>query len=58
MDGLLKFIKLIASIFLITYLFCWIFMTHWVFGPIVTIVSFLGGLALISYLGVLIIHQE
>jgi hypothetical protein len=58
MDGLLKLVKLIAIIFLVTYLFCWIFITHWVFGPIVTVVAFLGGLALISYLGVSIINQE
>jgi hypothetical protein len=54
----LKLIKLIASLFLVNYLFCWIFIAHWLFRPIVTIVSFLGGLTLIGYLGVFIIHQK
>ncbi|WP_193200546.1 hypothetical protein [Nostoc sp. MG11] len=54
----LKVIELIVVIFLATCLFCWLFTSYWFFGPIMTVVYFLGGLLLISVIGVLIIHEE
>lgn len=54
----LKILYFIAFLFLATCLFCWIFTSHWIFGPIVTIASFLGGLLLISLVSLTIMGQE
>jgi len=55
--GVFKAIKLIVVLFVATCLFCWMFTAHWIFGPITTIVSFVGGVLLISLLGMLILEQ-
>lgn len=56
--GLFKFIQLITFLFLATCLFCWMFTSNWIFGPIVTLVSFLSGLLLIGFLGIAIMNEE
>lgn len=55
---MMKIIYFIVFLFLATCLFCWILTSHWIFGPIVTLVSFLSGLLLISLVGLAIIEQE
>lgn len=50
----LRFLLLIFVLFLSTCLLCWLLTSHWIFGPIVTITTFFGGIMLISFLGVMI----
>jgi apolipoprotein N-acyltransferase len=54
---LFKPVRLIFTLFWATYLFCWIFTSHWNFGPIFTVVCFLGGVLLISLIGVLMMQS-
>jgi hypothetical protein len=50
---LFRMLKLFVMLFIVNFLFCWIFTSDWGLGPIVRIVSFLGGLLLISLLGII-----
>lgn len=55
---LLRAIRLIGILFVATCVFCWVFSSNWIFGPIVTVVGFFGGMLLISLLGVMLIEAD
>jgi hypothetical protein len=57
-EEFIKLFNLLGFLFIATCLFCWLFTSDWIFGPIVTIASSLGGLLLISWLGVLVIDSD
>ncbi|OKH34316.1 hypothetical protein NIES2101_39125 [Calothrix sp. HK-06] len=48
----LKFVELVIALFLAACLFCWLFTSHWIFDPIVSVICFLGGILLISFIEV------
>lgn len=57
-EEFVKLFNLLGVLFVSTCLFCWLFTSNWFLGPIVTIASSLGGVLLISWLGVLVIDSD
>lgn len=56
--GFSSLIKSILVLFVVDCLFCWMFTSRWMFGPVITIVCFLGGVLFIGCLGVVALKSD